>query len=205
MNRPLPRPRPLLLAAFFVALLAGCTTRAPVRTAADATLLAAQSAREAELAADDRWALVGRLSVDAGGDGGTGRIDWRQTGDDYVIRLQAPVTRRSWVLEKRGADVVLSGLEGGERRGTDAEALLAEATGWRIPVAALSAWARGGRADGPALIEFGPEGLPALISQHGWQVDYREWDDATPARPRRVFAATDGASVRLAVEAWSEP
>ena len=83
--------------------------------------------------------------------------------------------------------------------------MLFEATGWRLPVSALAAWARGARADGPATIEFGPQGLPALIAQRGWTVDYREWDAATPPRPRRVFAETDGASVRLVVEAWGGP
>ncbi len=182
----------------------GCA-RTPVRTAADAPLLAAQSAREAGLAADPDWSLVGRLAVDAGGDGGSGRIEWHQHGDDYTIRLSAPVTRRSWVLARSGGEVVLSGLEAGELRGTDAEAMLEEATGWRIPLASLAAWARGARAAGPARIEFGPGGLPALISQHGWHVDYREWDAGEPPRPRRVFAEREGASVRLVVEAWGEP
>ena len=147
-----------------VLVLASCThTPAPVRTtAADATLLAAQSAREAALADTPAWSLVGRLAVDAAGEGGSGRIEWAQAGDDFTIRLSAPVTRRSWQLERHGGVVVLSGLDGGERRGTDAEAMLFDATGWRIPVDALAAWARGARAGGPATIEFGPEGLPAL-------------------------------------------
>ena len=190
-----------------VLVLASCThTPAPVRTtAADATLLAAQSAREAALADTPAWSLVGRLAVDAAGEGGSGRIEWAQAGDDFTIRLSAPVTRRSWQLERHGGVVVLSGLDGGERRGTDAEAMLFDTTGWRIPVDALASWARGARAGGPATIEFGPEGLPALIAQQGWVVDYREWDDAQPPRPRRVFAKSGEASVRLVVEAWGEP
>lgn len=194
-----------LLPVLLLAVVAGCV-RAPVRTAADAPLLAAQAAREAALADDPDWSFVGRLAVDAKGDGGSGRIEWHQRGEDYTIRLSAPVTRRSWTLVRTGQDVVLSGLEGGERRGADAEAMLEEATGWRIPLRALAAWARGGRAPGPAHIEFGQAGLPALIGQHGWQVDYREWDDAQPPRPRRVFASQgEDASVRLVVEAWGEP
>ena len=195
--------RVLVLATVLVS--GGCVHAPPVRIAADAPLRAAQSARETALAADPDWALAGRLAVDAGGEGGSGSIQWSQRGDDFTIRLSAPVTRRSWVLERRGEEVVLAGLEGGERRGTDAEAMLFEATGWRLPVASLAAWVRGARADGPATIEFGPEGLPALIVQQGWSVDYREWDTATPPRPRRVFADAPGASVRLVVEAWGEP
>ena len=192
----------LLLAGILA--VAACA-RVPVRTAADGPLLAGQAAREAALAADPVWSLTGRLAVDAGGEGGSGRIEWSQSGDDFTIRLSAPVTRRSWLLEQRGGVVVLSGLEGGERRGTDAEAMLLEATGWRIPVASLAAWARGVRAPGPATIEFGPEGLPALIAQQDWVVDYREWDGGEPPRPRRVFAKSGDASVRLVVEAWGAP
>jgi outer membrane lipoprotein LolB len=185
-------------------LLAGCTTVAP-RQGSDAALLAAQSAREAGLAQQADWSMAGRLSVSAAGEGGSGRIQWQQRGDDFDIRLSAPVTRKSWRLQRQGGLATLEGLEGGPRSGPDAEALLLEATGWRIPLAALGDWARGGRSGGPATVEFTPAGLPALISQQGWQVEYREWDAADPARPRRVFARQGEATVRLVVESWGEP
>lgn len=195
-----------LLVIGLLALLAAACAPLPVRTGSDASLLAAQSAREAGLAATPAWTMTGRLAVNAQGEGGSGRIEWRQQGEDFEIRLSAPVTRKSWRLVRRAGQVTLEGLDGGLRSGSDAEALLAEATGWRIPVAALGAWARGGRAAGPAQIEFTPEGLPALISQQGWVVEYREWDVAEPARPRRVFARQGGqASLRLVVESWSTP
>jgi outer membrane lipoprotein LolB len=191
-----------------LALLASLAACAPVavRTGSDADLLAAQSAREAGLASDQDWRMAGRLAVSARGEGGSGRIEWRQQGGDFDIRLSAPVTGKSWTLVQKQGAVVLDGLEGGARQGADAEALLAEATGWRIPVGALSAWARGARAPGPAQIEFGPDGLPALITQHGWVVEYREWDGGEPARPRRIFARRDAeTSVRLVVESWGSP
>lgn len=193
---------------FALALLASLAACAPVavRTGSDADLLAAQSAREAALASEQEWQLAGRLAVSARGEGGSGRIEWRQQGGDFEIRLSAPVTGKSWTLVQRGGGVVLDGLEGGARRGPDAEVLLAEVTGWRIPVAALSAWARGARAPGPAQIEFGADGLPSLIAQQGWTVEYREWDGGEPARPRRIFVRRDAqTSVRLVVESWGGP
>lgn len=191
-----------LWALALMASLAACAPVA-VRTGSDADLLAAQSARESELASEADWRFSGRLAVSARGEGGSGKIVWQQRGDDFEIRLSAPVTGKSWTLTQRDGAVVLDGLDGGIREGSDAEALLAEVTGWRIPVAALAAWARGARAAGPAQIEFGPDGLPSLISQHSWTVEYREWDGGEPARPRRVFARRDAeTSVRLIVDAW---
>ena len=189
-----------------LALMAGVVACAPVpvRTGgSESDLLAAQSAREAELAAEADWRMSGRLAVSARGEGGSGRIEWRQRGADFDIRLSAPVTGKSWTLVSQDGEIVLDGLEGGPRRGDDAEALLQEATGWRIPVSALAAWARGGRVAGPAQIEFGPDGLPALIGQQGWVVEYREWGSGDPVRPRRVFARLDDqTSVRLVIESW---
>lgn len=196
--------RGLLLLALAASLMA-CAPVAVRTGGSQADLLAAQSAREAGLAEQVDWRMAGRLAVSAGGEGGSGRIEWRQRGADFDIRLSAPVTGRSWTLVQQGGDVVLDGLEGGPRRGADAEALLQDATGWRVPVSALAAWARGARAAGPARIEFGPDGLPALIAQQGWTVEYREWDGGEPARPRRVFARLDAqTSVRLVVESWGE-
>ena len=194
----------LLAAAFAALLVSACATTAP-RQSSDVGLLAAQSAREATLAEQANWTLAGRLSVSANGEGGNGRIEWQQRGEDFEIRLSAPVTRKSWRLVRTQGQATLEGLEGGTRAGPDAEALLREATGWLIPLDALGAWARGARARGPATVEFTPEGLPALIAQQGWRVEYREWDAADPARPRRVFATQGDATVRLVVEAWGEP
>jgi outer membrane lipoprotein LolB len=198
-----PRP-PRFLALLMLLVLAACA-RAPVRPGAgdDAALLAAQAAREATLAETTQWSFAGRVSVDAAGEGGSGRMEWSQQGDDFEIRLSAPVTRRSWQLAQRGGEASLDGLEGGPRRGDDAQALLREATGWELPVAALAAWARGARAPGPAQLEFGPDRLPLKLVQQGWTVEYREWDPQQ--RPRRVFARKGEASVRLVVDAWGEP
>ncbi|GAB2671701.1 lipoprotein insertase outer membrane protein LolB [Arenimonas aestuarii] len=187
-----------------LAALAACV-QTPVRTSADASLLAAQAAHEAALAAEPDWRLQGRLAVSAGGDGGSGRIDWVQRGDTYDITLSAPITRASWRLLGGPVQARLEGLDGGPLAGPDARSLLADATGWDIPVQALAHWVRGGRAPGQAHIEFGPDGLPALIVQQGWSVQYRGWTTGPAPRPKRVFATRDNASVRLAVDAWEAP
>ncbi len=166
---------------------------------------AAQQVRETALAQQPVWSFAGRVAVSQGNNGGSGRIEWRQSGADFDIKLSAPITRQSWHLWRQDGLVNLAGLEGGIRQGEDAEALLTEATGWRIPVAAMTAWVRGVRADGPSEMNFGPEGLPASIEQQGWAVEYRSWDRASPPLPMKVFAKQGQASVRLVIEAWDKP
>lgn len=187
--------------AVALVVLAGCAP-APVRGPGDAAQLAAQAAHEAALAAEPDWGLAGRLALRAGGEGGSGRLEWRQRGDDYQMRLTAPVTGQGWVLAGGPGQARLEGLEQGVLYGDDPRRLLAEATGWDIPVHDLAWWVRGGRAPGPAELEFGPDGRPARLLQQGWTVEYREWDGN---RPRRVFASRGEASVRLVVDRWEAP
>jgi len=183
--------------------LAACVSP-PVRRAPDAALLQAQARREAVLAAHPDWALSGHIAISDGKDGGSGRIDWKQHGTDFDIRLSAPVTRQSWRLVREGDRVRLEGLEGGTREGTDAQALLYQALGWLVPVDALSAWARGARASSNAAqLQFGADGLPSLLTEDDWSVDYRAWDTAgNPPRPKKVFASQGDAKVRLSVDSW---
>jgi outer membrane lipoprotein LolB len=198
------RARAAFLATLVLAIvLAGCA-QAPSRprVVGDENV---QAAREAELATQPDWSFTGRVAVSSNGNAGNARIDWAQRGEDYDIRLSAPITRQSWRLRKEGARVSLEGLEGGTRQGADAEAMLREATGWRIPVPALASWVRGARAPGPADLEFDTAGHPALLSQAGWAVEYRGWTAASPPLPNRVFAREGEASVRLVVERGGTP
>ncbi|SFL34061.1 lipoprotein insertase outer membrane protein LolB [Lysobacter sp. cf310] len=200
-----------LTVAALAALLSACAgqvVRGPAPPPlAPAAAEAAQAARESELRAQTGWSLSGRIALSNGRNGGSGRIEWRQDGDRYEVALSAPVTRQSWRLSGDAAGARLEGLEGGTRSGPDAAALLREATGWEIPVAALSDWVRGLRAvgQGPASVRYGADGRPARIEQGGWGIDYR-WPPGDgaggPALPSRLDAVRGEAKVKVIVDEW---
>jgi len=210
-----PGQRPRVPVAGLFALRAGCLAMAlsavsacapvQVRPPAESADEAAQASRERALAAQPDWSFSGRVAVSQGDSGGSARIDWVQRGADFDIRLAAPITRQSWRLVRAGGVARLEGLPGGPREGGDAESLLADATGWHLPVDHLAAWVRGARAPGASTLASDASGRPALIRQDGWAVEYREWDASAPPRPMRVFADRDTARVRLVVERWSSP
>lgn len=202
------------IALAVTACLAACTSR-PIRSelppAQREAAESAQAAREAALRADPSWSLAGRIAVSTGRGGGSGRIDWRQAGERYEVSLSAPITRQSWRLSGDVSGAVLEGLEGGPRGGADAAAVLHEATGWDIPILALSDWVRGARSDalGPADVEFGADGRLSRIEQGGWTIDYR-WPESSdgsagsPVLPSRLDARRGEAKVRLIVDEWSD-
>jgi len=207
------RPLHWLVALSVVLLLAGCAgtaIRKPSPPAVDASVAAqAQSARVQWLAGHRAWSLEGRVAIRRADKGGSGRIDWTQRGDTFDVALSAPITRQSWRLTGDGAGVVLDGLEGGPRRGTDAGQLLLEATGWEIPVQALAYWIRGQAA--PALatadLQYGADGNLAALNQGGWRIAYTGWLAAAgdvPAMPARIEAERGDSRVRLIVDAWQQ-
>jgi len=191
-------------------LLAGCATHA-VRESPSfpgtAAQVQAQAARVAVLEAHPRWSLQGRVAVSNGREGGNGRIDWQQDGPRFTVSLSAPITRQSWRLSGDGSSARLEGLEGGPRQDNDAERLLQEATGWVIPVTALSAWVRGAAAAAlpGATLQFGSDGRLARIEQGGWTIDYAGWQPQPGLGielPRHLAASRGDAKVRLVIDAW---
>lgn len=190
--------------AWLALVLAACA-QAPSRPASGGGA-DGQAAREASLRGEDAWAFAGRVAIDHAGRAGNARIEWKQRGEDFDITLSAPVTRQSWRLVRESGRSRIEGMEGGMREGADAEALLLESTGWRIPVASLAAWVRGARASAAAAsLEYSPQGLPSVLVEDGWTVEYRAWGEGTPPLPTRLFARREQSSVRLAIERWSTP
>lgn len=204
-----------------VMLLTACATQsvrqvAPPVTTANAEAL--QAKRIATLSTHRQWSLQGRVALSNGRNGGSGRIEWHQ-GLTTVIELSAPVTRQSWQLSIGEDFAQLDGLEGGTRKGNDAESLLRDATGFVIPVAALASWVRG-EADAtlrPATLQFGPDGHLSQLQQAGWTIDYSDWR-VQPGLgidlPRRLNAykkqahksepSQREARVRLVIDDWQE-
>ena len=171
-----------------------------------AEAFAALAAREAALRPVVDWAFSGRLAVARGNDGGTLNVRWRQAGDAFDVRLSAPVTGRQWHLFGNATRATLVGLDGGPRHGPDAEALLFDVTGWRLPIRQMPDWVRGLRGPGPiAGLSVDADGRPIVFRQDAWALSYRDWWPGEPPLPRRVFAETAEASVRLVVSGWEAP
>lgn len=192
-----------------VAALSGCVSLPPrgKTLSADASLMAAQAAREDALREVRDWSLDGRLGISNASDSrgnGSGSLSWQQRGDSYVFTVNGGFGH-DYRLSGDPHGAVLEGMGRQPIRGTDAEVLMRKAAGWSVPLESLRAWVLGLRAPGsPAQISFGTDRLPAVLEQDGWHVEYRAWDTSRqPALPTKVFASKPPYKVRLSVNAWT--
>jgi len=183
-------------------VLAAC---APLRVRETPAALAAQAAREAQLSDHASWTLSAHVFVSDGRqNSGSGDLQWHQSGDRYDFTLRAP-TGRTWKLSGNADQAQLEGVESQPIQGSDPGRLLREHLGWEVPLAGLSEWVRGMREpDRKAGLQFDAQGLPAVLEQDGWKIEYRDWfADRVPPLPRKVYAARGSARVKLAIESWS--
>ena len=195
--------RGLVLAGLL--LLAGCQQAALPRLHADHQRLQAQQAREMQLATWQDWTLRGRLGLSDGHQGGSGSFVWSQQGDRYDFQMRKPITG-GLVFRLQGGPEgarLING-DGRELSDPDVETLMRKVMGWTVPLRELRAWVLGARAAGSsASLSFQPDGLPATVSQDGWQIDYPSWNhDRQPALPHQVFASRPPYKVRLSIESW---
>ncbi len=195
----------MLFRGICVAALVQLSACAPVRVRQTPETLAALTAREAELRPVKHWTLTAHIAVSNGRDGGSGQLEWRQDGQSYSFVVRAPVTGRTWKLSGDAETAVLEGVDPQPDRGTNAYQLLRDRLGWDVPLRDLRAWILGMRAPAMASqVEFDAQGLPAVIRQDGWMVEYRDWyDDRNPPLPRKLFASKGKSHVRVVIEDWS--
>jgi len=160
--------------------------------------------RANRIAAFEQWGLVGRLSLDDGEDGGSGKLRWEVRSTASDLDFHGAMGRGAWQLQVRPDGAMLREADGHVQVATDVNSLMQDRVGWSVPVDALAWWVRGLRA--PGIIEFeefDTDGRLLSLRQFGWAVDfkrYRSVDDM--ALPVRLEAQRDSHRVKLAIGSW---
>ena len=192
-------------AVLFSLLIVSCSGRA-VRESEGAKE-AGQSQfddRRAALLRERDWVLEGRLSIDDGQEGGSGRVSWQVNGNTSRIDFHAAMGRGAWRLVMNDQGAVLETADGRVLREPTVNTLLQKEMGWLLPVDALAWWARGLAApDGEQRLELDADGLAGQIMQQGWTVSYRRYSEfAGRMMPVRLNANKGKYRIKLAVSEW---
>lgn len=178
-----------------VLLLAGCATTPSPRSSQPAAALTA-------------WQINGRVSLTRGEEGWHAGLLWQTQADTFYLRISGPLGQGGFQLNGDARGVVLVDAEGQTYAARDADALLADVTGWQLPVTGLRYWIRGlpQPAAGQAQMTRDETGRIRRLEQSGWTINYQRYqlvgDVLLPAKLQLVHADI---SVRIIIDQWELP
>ena len=150
------------------------------------------------------WGFIGRISLDDGDRGGSGRLQWEVIADSSELDFHGAMGRGAWHLQISPEGAVLKEANGAEQTAAGVNELLQARMGWPIPVEALQWWVRGMAAPGVVEDErFDVDGLLINLEQFGWSIDFNRYDSAVGmALPVRLDARRADYRVKLAISRW---
>ena len=181
-------------------LSTACTTITPPVRQTDVNWLAHQQ----QVAQLQYWTINGRLAVSNGSESWNLDVLWQQQGDAYVIKLTGPLGAGQIQLHGDQYGVVLDDGEHRPRYADNADSLLYENTGLKIPVDGMRFWVRGLPA--PQMREDSLDLLAGRIKQlrqGGWQLQFRRYQQVnTTTLPQKLFMQRGDLEVRLVIDQW---
>lgn len=150
------------------------------------------------------WRLEGKISLDDGGRGGSGSLQWTVEPNYSELDFHGALGRGAWHLWIGPELAILREANGNEQYAKTVNALIQQRMGWPIPVEALQWWVRGLAAPAPIdSQQINAQGGLIHLVQLGWHVSFSRYDSSAGiAMPRGLDARRDEYRVKLAIKRW---
>lgn len=192
----------LLIGMVTLLQLAGCAT--PPASSPEAA--SAWSARQIALRPLTTWQADGRIGVISGQEGWHAGFQWAQQDSSYRIDLIGPLGQGRVMIESDGQEVRIQTQDGQNWTAVDADDLLEQTLGVRLPVNGLRYWVRGLPEPGSRpVLQIDASGHLIRLEQNGWIIEYPAYAP-TPVRnldlPERIVARRQDLNVKLMIEQW---
>ena len=195
----------VVIAALFVALLAGCATPLPV--AQNASLITSTA-----LTPRSHFSLSGRFSAKTSAEQVSGQFRYTQTESQRSLNLFSPLgTPVADIVASRDA-ATLTQASGSTQSAASLADLLRTVIDLPVTDAMMSAWLQGLplTLETAALsgLERDATGLPTRFVESGWEIQISARMESNPRAPRRMRWSLMGQSdteVRWAIDEWSAP
>lgn len=165
---------------FLCVVLAACATLPPPHSAGPPKTLAA--------AHQQNFRLAGVLAYRTKDDAGSLHWQWQQQGNNWTLRLTGPLGAGGVRIHGHPGQVWLETAEGKKRTASSPEKMLAEETGWQIPVSRLF-----------ACLRSMPQG-----KQGSWTVAYQHVTTTADniLLPDRLLFVSQDISIRVVTKRW---
>ncbi len=154
-----------------------------------------------DFAVDARFALK-TIDQNGAAHSASGRLNWEHRAGRNQVLLANPVGIGLAELSTTPEKAVLRTADGKEFSDTDADLLLADLTGYPLPVSRLPDWLLG-RGAANSSIEYDAQERPLQLRDSGWIIDYEYGNTTAGALPERLRARREqDVDLRLRIEQW---
>ena len=209
----------LLLAGLVPVWLSGCAGLETGRPL-DIATAPGWERHQSQLAAIRSWDLQGRLALRTGDEGWQLNLRWRQDRSNHQIDLSGPFGQGRVQLSQDSTGAVLRDENQQTYYASDAEQLLYDITGWRVPVDHLVYWVRGMPVPGERRrLRVDAQGRTRSLTQGRWRIEILGYRQVGRVQlPNRLFMTyqqvigdpdagvtevLNQVELRLAISRWS--
>ena len=153
------------------------------------------------------WEIRGRLGVQTEYDGGSLDIIWKQSENDYSIRLMAPLGAGSYLVQGDNELAEIRFPDGEKKIVNNIDDIFASTLEVDLPATAVKDWIRGlpARALPIEQISWNEHGLPERIKQSGWNVELKKYTGTEILLPHAIYISRDDDAeldIRLLLRQW---
>lgn len=197
-----PQPEPVVPAT---PIEGGLAAKEPTAGMPDKKESQAANTRIAEsVTRINAWEVSGAMAARNKNKGWSAAVNWLQQGPNrYQIRLSGPLGGGTVIITKSGSIVTLK--DGNKTASSaNAETLLRQQTGVRIPVSNLFYWVRGIKAPGAVQSEKHDQyGRLSQLRQSGFVIDFLQYTSAGKTiLPGIIRMQGNGVFIKLVIKRW---
>jgi outer membrane lipoprotein LolB len=194
-----------IIVSLFAVCLSGCASMATQQPAQNHHI--SWDERAETLSAIQDWDLKAAIALHANKAAESGSLHWEKNGEQYSILIYGPLGASTIVMTGSPGKVELLTPQGKKFYASSPEILLAQQTGWHLPVSQLNYWIRGLPApESPALKHFDSFNHLMLLEQQGWNIQYLRYMTVNHVDlPAKIFLNYPGLSVRIVITNWQIP
>ena len=154
-----------------------------------------------------QWEVRGRLGIQSEYNGGSLDIIWKQAGDDFSMRLIAPLGAGSYLIQGDKTVAEIRFPDGKKKMINSIEEVFASAFDIDLPASALIDWVRGIPASALNLekIDWNEQGLMKYAEQSGWNINISKYAGDKMAMPHAIYLTRDDNTeldIRLLLRRW---
>jgi outer membrane lipoprotein LolB len=194
--------KPLLLVP--ICILTACAPPRPAAEVPENKIIPVEQRKEKTQTVSS-WDIRGAMSAKNKNKGWSASMNWVQHGpNDYQIRLMGPLGGGTVIVTQKGTTVTF---QDGSKKVTshNADELLVQQTGIKLPVNNLYYWVRGLAAPGPITAEHRDQyNHLAQLKQSGYTINFTKYTSVKGIDlPSMIRLEGNGVMVKVVIQNWS--